>query len=157
MSDEITQPTAEQAPIDEKPVEPTTELSVEATPKHDEQPPICFIGNEPIYSAEKNGDFTTVELKGGAKKRIHNLLFDKVIAPEANENGGTVDDMVNTTVAKEIIALFTIYDLTLGEADLVLNYASTNATNLKRSGDKKLWSGKRMEDVSFQDIRTVLS
>lgn len=157
MSEETTQPTIEQAPVDEKPVEPTVEAPVEAAPKHDEQSPTCFIGNEPVYSAEKDGDFTTVELKDGVKKRMHSLLFEKVIAPEANENGGTVDDMVNTTIAKEIIALFTIYDLTLGEADIVLNYAANNATNLKRSGDKKLWNGKRQEDVSFKDIQIVLS
>lgn len=157
MPDETTQPTTEQAPVDEKPTEPTETTPVEPAPTHDEQPPICYIGNEPVYAAEKEGDFTTVELAKGVKKRIHNLLFEKMIAPEANDMGGTVDDMFNTTIAKEIIALFTIYDLKLGEADLVLNYVANNATNLKRSGDKKLWNGKRPEDVSFQDIRTVLS
>ena len=102
------------------------------------------------------GDFTTVEFADG-KKRMHNLIFDRVIATEANNNGGSVEDMVATTIAREIIALFTVYNLTLGECDVVINYTATNATNAKRSGDKKLWNGKRAEDVTFQDIRNVLS
>lgn len=140
----------------QQPADPTAEVPVEAAPTNEEKPIVCYIGKEPIYAAEKDGDFTTVEFAGG-KKRMHNLIFDRVIATEANNNGGSVEDMVATTIAREIIALFTVYNLTLGECDVVINYTATNATNAKRSGDKKLWNGKRAEDVTFQDIRNVLS
>lgn len=154
MSDETTPVNAE-APVeptqtDETPVEPAPEVPVAPTP-------ICFIGADAVISAEKQGDFTTVEFANGTKETLHNLLFDKMITPEANDPGGSYNDLLCATIAKEIIALFTVYRLRLGEADLALNYAANNATNLKRSGDKKLWNGKRPEEVTLEDIRNVLA
>lgn len=161
MSDETTQPVPATASEESTSSEAPVELSSAETPVEAAEStapaPICYIGNDAVIEAEKEGDFTTVKLANGTQQRMHNLLFDKMISPEANPMGGSVRDMLCSTIAKEIIALFTVYDLTLSDSDLALNYAGNNATNLKRSSDKKLWNGKRPEDVTYGDMRNVLA
>lgn len=119
--------------------------------------PICFIGTHGVEEVTHEGDFSHVKFTSGETLVIHRKLFDKIVSPASVDTGGDPRDIVCANIAQEVIALMIIYNIPLGDFGPIIKMTENKMVSLKQAADARKWNGKDLHDITFGEVRDVLT